>query len=155
VEQTFVAINLERVNRGLKPVAGLTSAIDALAQKGANAGGDPPFPADTSGILSGGSIWAGTGSPVAAVFYWMYDDGPGGINEDCPPSGGSGCWGHRDAILTRGSNLIGGGGHNASNTAFEILSVSPSKKRRSPLVFRWSRELRFFAHAPAAEPKKG
>ncbi len=30
---------------------------------------------------------------------WMYDDGPGGTNADCPAAGGGGCWGHRDIIL--------------------------------------------------------
>jgi hypothetical protein len=34
-----------------------------------------------------------------ADFGWMYDDGPGGFNEECTPSDQSGCWGHRENIL--------------------------------------------------------
>jgi hypothetical protein len=154
VERTFVAINLERVNRGLKPVAGLTRSVDAVAQRGAQARADPSFP-NTPGLLAAGSIWWSTGSPLTAILYWMYEDGPGGGNESCPPQGGGLCWGHRDVILLGGSELLGGGGHNASNTTFEILSVSPSSAGHAAFVFSWSRELRFFASRPGPEPKRG
>ena len=157
VDQTFVAIDLERANRGLKPLAGLTPSVDALAQKGASAGEDPPFPADTSGVRAAGTVFADTGSPLLSVFLWMYDDGPGeyGYNELCPPTGGGGCWGHRSVILMRQSNLTAGAGHTASSTAFEIVSGSPSSERPSPFVFSWSSELRFFARPPGAQPQGG
>jgi hypothetical protein len=155
VEQTFVAINLERVNRGLKPLAGVAPNVDALAQKGADAGGDPPFPANTRGLRTAAGIWAGTGSSLWSVFLWMYDDGHGkyGYNEVCPATGGGGCWGHRSAILMRQSNLSAGGGHTPSSTTFEILSLSPSGERPSSFAFSWSSELRFFARPPRSEPK--
>jgi hypothetical protein len=155
VQKTFVAIDLERVNRGLKPLVGLTPNVDALAEKGAKAGEDPPFPADMSGIRSGGAVFADTGSPLWAVFLWMYDDGPGqyGYNETCPPTGGGGCWAHRRVVLMGRSHLRAGGGHSASGTAFEILSVSPTSEISSSFVFRWSSELRFFARPPGSEPK--
>lgn len=152
-EQTLVAINLERVNRGLNPVLGLTQSLDNLAQKGANAGQDPPYPANLSGYTGGGSLLWVTGSSLVAIWGWMYDDGPGGGNFGCPRSGGGDCWAHRDlGVLLRQSPLVGGAGHTGSNTTFLVLSVTPSSEPNS-FVFSWSSELRFFAHPPGPEPK--
>jgi hypothetical protein len=99
-EQVLVVSNLERTDRGLAPVAGLSSSLDALAQQGAQNHTDPPFPNPFDGT-SGGSNWASTSSVLYADFLFMYDDGPGpgGINIDCTTSNPSGCWGHRDNIL--------------------------------------------------------
>jgi hypothetical protein len=157
VEQTFVAIDLERVNRGLKPLGGLTATVNALAQEGADASEDPPFPADTSGLRTAGGVFADTGSVLSSIFLWMYDDGPGeyGYNEVCPQAGGGGCWGHRSVILMRRANLTAGAGHTASSTTFEIVSLLSASTRRSSFVFSWSSELRFFARPPGAEPKTG
>jgi hypothetical protein len=98
--QALVVSNLERTDRGLTPVAGLSSSLDALAQKGAQNNTDPPFPNPFYGT-GGGSNWASTSSVLLADFLFMYDDGPGtgGINVDCTTSNPSGCWGHRDNIL--------------------------------------------------------
>ena len=146
-EQLFVLIDLERVNRGLAPIVGLSRAVDALAQKGADLGVDPPFP--SAGFSSAGSIWWGTGDVSWAVYYWMYVDGPGGGNRDCPRRGAAGCWLHRDIILEAGSGgaLVGGAGHSSTGSAFEILGGY----RTSGLVLRWSAELRHFAKPPGVE----
>jgi hypothetical protein len=95
-EQLFVLTNLERIDRGIPPISGLSANLDAYAQAGANAGTDPSFPPYADG---GGSTWASTPSVGLALALWMYDDGPGGSNLDCPTTGGGGCWGHRDIIL--------------------------------------------------------
>ena len=61
-QQVFTVVNNERVDRGLPPIDYLTSQLDAYAQNGANADGDPPFPTAVTGgapITYGGSIWAG------------------------------------------------------------------------------------------------
>ncbi len=80
---------------GARPV----HALDKLAQQGANADEDPPFPDPFPGN-SGGANWAGAGnSALLDDFYWMYDDGPGSFNEDCPHKGDAGCWGHRHDVL--------------------------------------------------------
>jgi hypothetical protein len=99
-EQVLIVSNLERTDRGLAPVAGLSSSLDALAQQGAQHNTDPPFPNPFYGT-GGGSNWASTSSVIFANFLFMYDDGPGtgGINIDCTTSNPSGCWGHRDNIL--------------------------------------------------------
>jgi hypothetical protein len=39
------------------------------------------------------------GNPLEAIYFWMYDDGPGSSNIDCTSSDTSGCWGHRDNVL--------------------------------------------------------
>jgi len=105
-QQVFTVVNNERVDRGLPPIAYLTSQLDAYAQAGANAGGDPSFPTAVTGgapITYGGSIWAGgLTSVLEADYYWMYDDGysgPSTSNSACSASTASGCWGHRDIIL--------------------------------------------------------
>jgi hypothetical protein len=45
------------------------------------------------------------------VYGWIYDDGPGGTNLDCPNKDGSGCWAHRHGLLgdfgTVGSLVMG------------------------------------------------
>jgi hypothetical protein len=97
--QLLAISNIERVDRGLSPILGLSKPIDARAQTGANNDEDPPFPPQYVGNYES-SNWAGAGnSTLLDDFYWMYDDGPGSFNEDCPPAGGRGCWGHRDDIL--------------------------------------------------------
>jgi len=95
-EQLFVLTDLERIDRGLAPIAGLAANLDAYAQAGANAGRDPSFPPYGNG---GGSTYSSSGSLGISLAMWMYDDGPGGTNADCPASGGGGCWCHRDIIL--------------------------------------------------------
>jgi hypothetical protein len=149
-EQMLVLIDLERVNRGLPAVIGLSPALDQLATHGAQVGDDPAFP--SGGFQGGGGIWFGGDSTVAADYVWMYDDGPRGldINEDCPATGSSGCWLHRDIILWKGTGgeLVGGGGATDGSYAFEVLSGYSS----AGLTFTWSHELRYFASRPGLDP---
>jgi putative cell wall-binding protein len=108
-EQLFVVTNLERVDRGVPPMVGLTDPLNALAAQGAAQGTDPPFPAQ--GITWAGSVWAGGfDSTLEAVYGWMYDDGPGSTNIDCGSASSAGCWGHRDVILTAptGAGVVAG-----------------------------------------------
>jgi hypothetical protein len=98
-QQLFVATNLERTARGLPPIAGLDPALDQAAAAGAAGGTDPSPPAGYPYQLWTAN-WAGAlGNPLEAVYLWMYDDGPGSANVDCPQAGAPGCWGHRDDIL--------------------------------------------------------
>jgi len=97
-QQLFVAIDLERVDRGLPPFAGVTPDLNHNAQIGADIANDPPDPGPGYEIVDG--LWAGGSSNgLDAVYGFMYDDGPGSTNLDCPATGGSGCWGHRHGIL--------------------------------------------------------
>jgi len=151
-EQEFVLINLERVNRGLAPIVGLSSALNVLAATGAATGDDPAFP--SHGISGGGGIWAQASSAIGATYEWMYDDGSNGydVNSDCPPGGGSGCWLHRDIILWNGHGpLVAGaasdGGGDHGSYAFEVLSGYST----AGLSFTWAHELSSFATRPVRE----
>jgi hypothetical protein len=97
-EQLFVAVNLERVDRGLPAFGGLTSALDRNAQEGADDANDPPDPGQTYDLDD--AEWAGGSSNgLDAVYGWMYDDGFDSGNLDCLHRGAAGCWGHRKGIL--------------------------------------------------------
>ncbi len=154
VQQGFVLINLERVNRGLPPIIGLSAALNQLASAGAAQNNDPSFP--SGGFLDGGAIWAGTPSVLAADYLWMYDDGPNGLNSNlaCPSAGASGCWGHRDIILLRGtsSTLVAGGGRAtvAGNGSYAYLVLDGYST--ADLTFTWASELRYFSTGPTLEP---
>jgi hypothetical protein len=109
-DQLFVAINLERVDRGLPPALGRTASLDRNARVGADHADDPPDPGTEYDVSDG--LWAGGSSNgLDAVYGFMYDDGPGSANLDCPAKGGAGCWGHRHGILdafgTVGTLLMG------------------------------------------------
>ncbi|HTT86770.1 MAG TPA: hypothetical protein VMF60_05355 [Acidimicrobiales bacterium] len=98
-EQLFVATNLERTARGLPPLSAMASALDQAAAQGSAASEDPAPPPGFP-YAQWGANWAGgVGSPLEAVYDWMYDDGPGSSNADCTPGDSAGCWGHRDKIL--------------------------------------------------------
>lgn len=153
-DQQFVVIDLERVNRGLAPIVGLSASLNALAAKGAAVDDDPAYP--TNGFVGAGALWAGASSPLGADYEWMYDDGPNGFdaNADCPSSGGHYCWMHRDIILWKGTGgpLVAGAGASAGNGmgsyAFEVVSGYST----AGLTFTWAHELRYFAVKPGVEP---
>jgi hypothetical protein len=109
-EQLLVAIDLERVDRGLPSFAGLTPDLDANAQRGANDANDPPDPGKA--YLLDDAEWAGgSANGLDAVYGWMYDDGFDSGNLDCPRRNSTGCWGHRKGILDNfgsGSRLVMG-----------------------------------------------
>jgi hypothetical protein len=104
-EQEFVVTNEERVLRGLAPITGMATAADQNALAGAQAEEDPPIQ-EVPGENAALGNWAEDYGALGSDFDWMYNDGPGSFNIDCPSgSSSSGCWGHRDAILT---NTISG-----------------------------------------------
>jgi len=97
--QLFVVTNLERTARGLPPLTAMASALDQAAEQGAAQSTDPPPPSGFP-YSKWGSNWAGAvGNPLEAMYFWMYDDGPGSANIECTPSNQRGCWGHRDNVL--------------------------------------------------------
>ncbi len=103
--QWLILANLDRAAYHLLPISGIASALNAIARSGARARTDPnPWPLLQSlhgqAQIGFGSNWAG-GQPngLVAYFGWMYDDGFGGENVDCPTATAAGCWGHRQNIL--------------------------------------------------------
>ena len=116
-QQLFVVTNLERVDRGLSPITGLTMQLDNVAQTGANNSTDPILSSSTltggAPVSSWGSLWGGgTANPLGTDYYWMYDDGYNSPNASCTTATPQACWGHRDQILRSFSSCNG-------STAFE------------------------------------
>jgi len=98
-QQLYVATNLERTVRGLPALSSMATALDQASAQGAAQGNDPAPPGGFPFFQWGGNWAGGVGNPLEAVYYWMYDDGPGSTNADCTPGNTRGCWGHRDEVL--------------------------------------------------------
>ena len=114
-QQLMVLANLERVGRGLTPVAGLAGSLNAIAAHAAAADQDP-MPSHYNGDVVTSNWAGGTASTLVADFLWMYDDAPGSYNTACQHPGEWGCWGHRDNILYRFDNPIAMGAGFAAST---------------------------------------
>jgi hypothetical protein len=153
--QTFVVSNLERVDRGLRPVAGLTSKLNANARHAAVGRTDPTLIGallNLLGVREYGSIWAGDFGPLASDFDWMYNDGysaAGSVNLDCRTPSSRGCWGHRHVILGTYSGmrtLISGVGttDRAGSSLAQIIVGSVRKSFH--LAYTWKQAL---AHGAA------
>jgi hypothetical protein len=116
-QQLLVVTNLERVDRGLAPVAGLAADLNAAATAAAAADQDPRLNHFNGAQLA--SNWAGgTSSTLIADYLWMYDDGLGSGNLDCQQAGDSGCWGHRHNILHHFDNPVAMGVGYAGSTHY-------------------------------------
>jgi hypothetical protein len=99
-EQLFVAIDRERVDRGLAPFTGLTTALNADAQQGAQAARLPTRPG--SGYDSVATEWIGdVDNGLDADFEWVYDDGPDSGVPGCSGDKTAGCWFDRHLVLGR------------------------------------------------------
>ena len=113
-DQLFVVVNLERVDRGLSPFGGLTTALNENAQRGADIANDPPDPGQAY-VLDDAEWAGGSSNGLDADYGWMYDDGFDSGNLDCLHRGAPGCWGHRKGILDdfgSGANLVMGAAVN-------------------------------------------
>ena len=114
-DQLFVVVNLERVDRGLSPFGGLTTALNENAQRGADIASDPPDPGQEY-VLDDAEWAGGSSNGLDADYGWMYDDGFDSGNLDCLHRGAPGCWGHRKGILDdfgSGANLVMGAAVNS------------------------------------------
>jgi hypothetical protein len=104
--QTFVVTNLERTARGLRPFVALVRPLDSLAAHGARGRRDPALTSWRIGSAEAWkytSNWADDLNALAADYDYMYNDGyssSGGTNADCRTPRASGCWAHRENILT-------------------------------------------------------
>jgi hypothetical protein len=144
-EQIFVWADLERTSRGEAAVPNLVNTYDAAVQTGLTNDADPDV---------GASIWAGAFPNVPSAFYgWMYDDGPGGGNEDCTSPSAPGCWGHRDNILSN-ANRFGNpnemdaakGTDSSGNVDYAAtFVVNPNPTPQANIVFTWAEEQPFLS----------
>lgn len=138
-QQLMVVANIDRVDRGLIPIAGVSSALQPSAQDGATRGVDPAFPAWAT---EGGSNWFGGRNPLAAEYFFMYDDGPGSSNIDCSASNPGGCWGHRHNILGDWHRPLLLGAASGQNGVTQLLMGTDTHDTAD--VARWSDELGYF-----------
>jgi hypothetical protein len=151
-EQLFVLTNLERTVRGLPPLVAMSTVLDQAAAQGAADGNDPTPPAGYPWTLWG-SNWGGAiGSPLVVMYLWMYDDGPGSANVDCPTAGSPGCWGHRDNVLLNLAcqECLMGSGFDPTgwegDPAWAELLVDTSGPQS--LQFTWDQELPYLPGSP-------
>jgi len=148
-EQTFVVVDLERVARGLQPFRGLSFIWDAVAQTGAESYQDPPTP---QGYAWEGTEWAGgVANPLQADFVWMYNDGFGSPNIDCPSAGAPGCWIHRNNMLAVGSCttcLVGAGYATVDGFASVAAVFVEPNGAAPPLAFTWANNVAPFLGRP-------
>lgn len=165
-EQVFVVTNLERVSRGLYPATAMVARLDALATDAARHDEDP---VDNSASFS--SIWSSAPASLGqsaffADFGWMYDDGPPPQfifrNVDCARAGESGCWGHRDNILSNPlaaapatgcpKTMVTGTGYDAHSadgpSVTQIFEVACSNLGRTA-VFTWRYAASYLRIPPA------
>ena len=151
-EQLFVVVNLERADRGLPAFNGLTSALDANAQRGAERRQRPtrirgPTMSSTTpsgpGARPTGSTRSTAGCTTTAT--------TAAISTACI-AGLLGCWGHRKGILDdfgSGPNLVMGAaidttgdhhsGDNAGTSMAVTLAVAGAPVRS--LLYSWSQVL--------------
>ena len=81
--------------------------------------------------------------PLAAMYGWMYYDGPGGYNLDCTATKTSGCWGHRDAILAADVNKVDAGAGTSSKGRegmAALLFSSDEAPDAADVVLAWADE---------------
>lgn len=140
-------MNLERTSRGLNPLLYLVNTYASAVQTAITNNADPDAPASID--ASWMSIWAGGDGmiPLAAMYLWMYYDGPGGSNLDCTSSDSSGCWGHRDAILAADVNVIDAGAgkdSSGSNGMAAIFWTQSGMPNESEVVLTWAHEKSMF-----------
>jgi hypothetical protein len=98
--QFFILTNLDRLAYGETPVVGLNPSITAVAEKGAQSGTHPGYPADLPpGWASTANLESGATNGLFAYFFWMYQDGFGGGNSYCKSPSDPNCWAHRHNLL--------------------------------------------------------
>lgn len=151
-EQVFVVIDLERVDRGIRPIEGMVASMNRSATLFAQLEIDPhpvTFLLQSLGVHRYRSLYARDYGALAADYEWMYDDGyspTGRTNIVCPYRGAPGCWSHRTAILDRFNGLPllmagtgGAKGAGGTNTVTAIMTGGYGSAPR--FTYRWSQAL--------------
>ncbi|BBH17594.1 hypothetical protein Back2_18810 [Nocardioides baekrokdamisoli] len=141
--QLLILANIDRADRGLAPFVGLSATLNAYAMQGARTDTDPPFPSWT---MYGAGNWVGSVNAFWAEFEWMYDDGPGSSNLDCPSSGGPGCWGHRHNIIMNWPDAMIMGAATAHGGAATIVLGQDGHDRADQ--YQWVSAFRYFNNRP-------
>jgi hypothetical protein len=124
LSEVVAVTNAERTSRHLPALAGPWPSFDVIARRGAISRQDPTGPTGTTWVSN---LAEGFGTPLEADYFWMYDDGPGGVNAACSSTNSVSCWVHRDNILSPWPGLIGAAadadGRGPDGTVFAELIV--------------------------------
>jgi hypothetical protein len=157
-QQALVLTDLDRTQVGLPPVPGLTDQLDQDAAGGVRSDGDPA----AGGFPSFTSNWAGGFSNMPFAYEaWMYDDGPGSGNLDCPRAGASGCWGHRHDILwgfgAGGPLAMGAAAGNDSGgmSGFAMLLAQGGASYHPVYTYTWAQAIANGAGGPLGPTTTG
>jgi len=145
-DQLLVLSNDDRRVYHETTIRARNAALDHNADVGAANSRDPQgvptihrHPAGAIGstlALGSGGVYT---NPLFDYYEWMYFDGPGSANQDCPSAGAPGCWGHRHVTLSRSYTrplLMGVGTARLSNgwTAWTELYESFEPGVNLPLL---------------------
>jgi hypothetical protein len=170
-EQLFVAIDRERVDRGLAPFTGLTTALNADAQQGAQGAQLPTRPG--KGYDSVATEWIGdVDNGLDADFEWVYHDGPNSGVPGCSGDKTAGCWFDRHLVLGRiGSrDLVMGAAYDPTgDTSSEdrggssLAATLATSTRAADYTYTWRQalasmavgQLRPLAAIPSSEADTG
>lgn len=123
-KQILVLTNIERIDRHLPPYAGLSSALDSIAQSAANRG---VAPAVSTAAPHHGE-WSRVSNSLLSDFLWMYT------------AGGSG----RSGILMNVCGPLLQGAAIASGHSGSALFVDGSDTRDRADAFSWNAERAYF-----------
>jgi hypothetical protein len=163
-EQTFVVMNLERVDRGIRPIQGLVPRLSLVSRLAAALQTDPLISTLVARLLGIGewrSVWAGDLGPLAADYDWMYNDGysaSGSINIACRRPTARGCWGHRRNILSRfaGFTRVVAGAGTAQPVGRSIAAVTAGIRGRAPhYSYTWRQALNHGANGHRVVARAG
>jgi hypothetical protein len=170
-EQLFVAIDRERVDRGLAPFTGLTAVLNADAQQGAHAARLPTRPGKGYGSVE--TEWIGeVDNGLDADFEWVYHDGPDSGVPGCSGDKTAGCWfdrhllfgrlGSRDLVMGAAYDPTGdtssgdrGGSSLAATFATSTRTTDDVYTWRQALASTAAGQLRPLAAIPSSEADTG
>jgi len=155
--QMFILINLDRIAYGVRPIPGMTSALnhDALASGVWPA--DDPRLSNPTGITVWWPGWAGAfyNAPMAYE-TWVWNDGLGSTNPRCTSTDHSRCWGHRHSVLWRyGANAAMGlaaGRDSHHHLGYAYLFVGGNSAYKPVFTYTWKTAVKDGAGTNAYDP---
>jgi hypothetical protein len=143
--QWLILANLDRIAYSLRPIVGVSAALNAVARQGARARRDPDPGALLMSLhgqhqLGFASNWAGGQANALLAYYgWMYDDGYGSNNLDCRSPSAPGCWGHRQDILAFGqATTVSMGAAAIRSSASYALTIVETSTAVWPYGYTWT-----------------
>ncbi len=160
--QWLILADLDRIAYSLRPIAGLSAALNAIARQGARARRDPdprPLLMSLHGQhqLGFASNWAGGQANALLAYYgWMYDDGYGSDNLDCRRPSAPGCWGHRQDILAFGQAArVSMGAAVIRGSASYALTIVETSTVVWPYTYTWAAAMADGAGAKETRAPRG